>query len=422
MTAQFEGTANQQLWDEALKTVLNLSNTTLKQNLELEARVAELELELSVWKQAHSVAMEAAERDAKAHNVHIVSLNKQISNKEGFRGNGNPLILCAINGQKMFFNQSLLVQGFIGGQTAAQHLMKIISEYLSPEGVQIFGRLSFWISIYFNKIELVNGTVAHNICSRDQLEGFLAGFSQTSSRFTAIDVGIGEDGADHKIREYVQTYARFPEVLKVLLGGCSESDPLYSGTFNRLDSDGMLGKLVLLRSISEEWPEQAYAIPVLNVDRLLMRQNYLPHPLTQRLTPLSMASVETVPTNGGLISPQSPVRNPLYVDPKFPLHKQAPPPCNEHYLMTCSKGFFKAGACKYSHDYVLSPEQLANLAANAKKAPCNWLKNGLSCPYGEACCWGHVCPNGNRCFHLSKGRCWFKGEGMHIAQAQSPSG
>lgn len=34
---------------------------------------------------------------------------------------------------------------------------------------------------------------------------------------------------------------------------------------------------------------------------------------------------------------------------------------------------------------------------------------GVPCPYGEKCCWGHVCPNGPKCFHLSKGKCWFKG-------------
>lgn len=75
----------------------------------------------------------------------------------------------------MFFNQSLLAQGFIGGQNAAQHLTKMISEYLSSEGVQIFGRLSFWVSVYFNKIELVNSLIfGQNGCSREQLEAFLA--------------------------------------------------------------------------------------------------------------------------------------------------------------------------------------------------------------------------------------------------------
>lgn len=36
----------------------------------------------------------------------------------------------------------------------------------------------------------------------------------------------------------------------------------------------------------------------------------------------------------------------------------------------------QSGICKYSHDYLLTPEQLNQLANNAKKAPCNWLKNG----------------------------------------------
>ena len=34
---------------------------------------------------------------------------------------------------------------------------------------------------------------------------------------------------------------------------------------------------------------------------------------------------------------------------------------------------------------------------------------GVQCPYGDQCCWGHICPNGPKCFHLSKGKCWFKG-------------
>lgn len=98
------------------------------------------------------------------------------------------------------------------------------------------------------------------------------------------------------------------------VAGCSESS--YYGTFNRLDSEKILGKLVTLRSASEEWPEQTYPIPCLNVDRLLVPQCY--HTSSQQLTPLSVASLEVIPTNGGLVSPQSPVRNgSRYVDPKY---------------------------------------------------------------------------------------------------------
>lgn len=57
----------------------------MKRNVELETRVAELEVELTVWKQAHATALEASERQASAHNVQLSSLNRQISSFESFK-------------------------------------------------------------------------------------------------------------------------------------------------------------------------------------------------------------------------------------------------------------------------------------------------------------------------------------------------
>lgn len=64
----------------------DLSSATLKRNAVLESRVAELEIEIAVWKQAHSVALEASERETKAHNAQVAALNKQVSNMDCFRG------------------------------------------------------------------------------------------------------------------------------------------------------------------------------------------------------------------------------------------------------------------------------------------------------------------------------------------------
>jgi len=47
--------------------------------------VAELEVELLVWKQAHSVALEASERENKAHNVQVAALNRQISGLDSMK-------------------------------------------------------------------------------------------------------------------------------------------------------------------------------------------------------------------------------------------------------------------------------------------------------------------------------------------------
>ena len=178
--------------------------------------MAELEVELSVWKQAHSSTIEAAEREANAHNAQVASLKRQISAFESIRVGlvfcisvastltigqcQNPLILCVIDGDGNIFTKSLLAQGLLGGRQAAQQLTQGIAEYLANEDTHIFGRLSFWVSIYFNKSGLIDTLAGHNICTLEQFEAFLTGFSQASPRFLTIDVGHGKEAADAKIR------------------------------------------------------------------------------------------------------------------------------------------------------------------------------------------------------------------------------
>lgn len=192
-----------------------------------------------------------------------------------------------------------------------------------------------------------------------------------------------------------------------------------------LAGEELLGKLVLVHGSDEPAAElRPLAIPILHVPELFVPARSLPalRALPPARSPVSPLGSARSPSTAGLTSPGSDVNSQVAtpspgptvtpgkpVDPTKPLHKQIPPPCNEHYLMSCSKG----PGCKYSHDWALTAEQLDILAKNAKKAPCNYLKNGLECPHGDRCCWGHVCPGGANCFHLSKGKCWFKGEGMH---------
>ncbi|KAI0693810.1 hypothetical protein BC835DRAFT_1352270 [Cytidiella melzeri] len=415
--------ANKQLWDEALTRLLDLSTSTVKHNADLESRVNELELELSVWKQAHASVLEAADFAKKAHKAQVSTLNRQISSLESIKGQ-NPLILCVVDGEANIFNRSLLALGQQGGTQAAQDMTQGIAEFLSQEDVQVFGRLSFWISVFINKRAILDTVLANGFCTAEQLDGFLTGFSQASPRFQIIEVGSASDAVNSKIKEYLHNFTRFPQTLRVFFAG-GRGNP-YSSTLSSLGQEELLGKLVLLQGSAEPSAElHQLALPSIRVEGLfasdlspgVIRRSGLiaPGPL-----PLPAPST-SVTTNGGLISPQSETYLHLAgsprgvgtavrpIDPTKPLHKQSPPPCNEHYLMSCSKG----PGCKYSHDWALSAEQLDILAKNAKKAPCNYLKNGLECPHGDRCCWGHVCPGGARCFHLSKGKCWFKGDGMH---------
>ncbi|KAG1820324.1 uncharacterized protein BJ212DRAFT_1478452 [Suillus subaureus] len=377
---------SQQLWDETLGRLLNLSSATIKRNADLENRLAELEVELAVWKQAHATAIEGADREAKALKGRLASLNSQVASMETFMSQ-SLLVLCVIDGDACIFNDLLLRQGHEGGRQAAQQLTRAVADYLTNEDVHVLGRLSFWVTIYFNKAILASVLERHKLCSPEQLDAFIMGFSQSSPRFVLVDVGYGKDATFTKIT-----------------GG---QENTYASTIAALQNDGLLGKVAFLEACRAS-PNyaQKHRLPVLTVDTLFINQRLSPPLRTP--PPLNMNGLSPTLTSGGLPTPHSPPSMSAsstgrLVDPTLPLHKHSPPPCNEFYLMSCTKG----GACKYSHDYILTPDQLATLAANAKKAPC------LQCPYGERCCWGHVCPNGPKCFHLSKGKCWFKGESMH---------
>lgn len=70
----------------------DLSSATVHRNSDLENRVAELELELSVWKQAHANILESAEREKKAHNAQVSTLNRQISSLETIKAGLSVLI------------------------------------------------------------------------------------------------------------------------------------------------------------------------------------------------------------------------------------------------------------------------------------------------------------------------------------------
>ncbi|KDQ29144.1 hypothetical protein PLEOSDRAFT_26000, partial [Pleurotus ostreatus PC15] len=386
--------------------LLDLSAGAVKRAAELEGEVNELRREVATWKQAHATLRETAEWAVTMNDAAPLRRQLYAVTHPPVSTDSRSLVFCVINGNVNPFHDDLVARGFEGGQIAAQELTRTIAEYLTNEGAKITStNISFWTTVFFNKTALLDRYVSEQICSRETFRNFNAGFSQASTRFAMVDVGPFKDVAEAKIREYLETYTRFPQTLRLFIGGSGSN---YTETFRTLNMERLLGKIVFLGGHTDAPGHRGHATisaPTLEVEGVFQPpSSHLP---PQKPSPLTVpTSNVTVATNGGLISPKSPSRGTRLIDPTLPLHKQNPPPCNEHYLMTCSKG---PALCKYSHDYLLTPEQLACLASNAKKAPCNWLKNGLQCPYKERCCWGHVCPNGPKCFHLSKGKCWFKG-------------
>jgi len=96
------------------------------------------------------------------------------SRHSGLAQNQHALILCIINGDELIFNRDLLIQGYTGGRAAAQQLTQRIAAQLSSEEVHVYGRLSFWTTLYFDRMDLAEDLSVNNICSHDQFHAFVA--------------------------------------------------------------------------------------------------------------------------------------------------------------------------------------------------------------------------------------------------------
>lgn len=125
------------------------------------------------------------------------------------------------------------------------------------------------------------------------------------------------------IKEYLQTYIRFPQTQRIFLAGetlrsrqlasnshrlAGGSDSAYTSTIATLQSDGLLGKLTFVEASGACANQSRLRLPTLYVDNLFM---------THQATPPSSATHHPPPLNvitglspshvtGGLPTPRSP--------------------------------------------------------------------------------------------------------------------
>ncbi|KAF9055082.1 hypothetical protein BDZ89DRAFT_5283 [Hymenopellis radicata] len=386
-------------WHGCFDRLLYLSSATFQQNESLALKVERLTAALEDYKGAYTEAQDKIE----ANKRHILWLNDKLGADESRKlptTNACPrgsLVHCALEGNNIMFDPVLLARGLEGAEDAVEQVRKRIAIELSRQGIQAQEVSSFSINIYFNKEQVAESLTSSNICTREQFDAFFTGFSNASPKYLVVDVGPDTSQAARKLSDYVETFVSLPSTLRVICGGVDTGvvDPAVQEQLIFFDT-----------SISG-----VTNIPMISGKSLFFDMESLEP--TRKLSPLNVGrrGGVTLPLElgslAGLVSPSSKSSSSARSSSTTP--SSNPPPCNEHYLMSCSKGT----SCRYSHSYKLTHEQMATLAENAKKAPCNWMKNGLKCPYEDKCCWGHVCPNGPSCVHLSRGKCWFKEESMH---------
>lgn len=108
--------------------------------------------------------------------------------------------MCMVDGEANIFNRSLFSLGHHGGKQAAEQLTKGIAEFLSQEDVQVFGRISFWITIFLNRRAVLETLLVNSCCTAEQFDAFWSGFSQASPRFQLVEVGSAKDAVTAKIK------------------------------------------------------------------------------------------------------------------------------------------------------------------------------------------------------------------------------
>jgi hypothetical protein len=110
-------------------------------------------------------------------------------------------VLCLIDGDGNIFAPELITQGRAGGRHAAALLTKGITDHMmanDSDGSSSRGQI--WLTIFCNKKGLAETLSNNSVCTAEQFEEFYMGFNQANPLFSFVDVGVGKEAADSKIK------------------------------------------------------------------------------------------------------------------------------------------------------------------------------------------------------------------------------
>jgi hypothetical protein len=124
--------------------------------------VKELEVEVSVWKQAHSTSRKGQDRE----------------NRATFTGPQKNVVLCVIDGTRSFFSKMFITEGEEGGRKAGQEIVRGITNHLAADDMSLQAKL--FTTIYVRKPQLRNDLAASGICTPEQFDEFFVGLNETS--------------------------------------------------------------------------------------------------------------------------------------------------------------------------------------------------------------------------------------------------
>ncbi|KZF24460.1 hypothetical protein L228DRAFT_259674 [Xylona heveae TC161] len=347
----------------------------------------------------------------------------------------NPFALLLIDGDGYIFHDELLKGCASGGAEAAHRLLSAAKDYVQKLS-DFSGQWSIMVKIYANLGGLARKLVQiGSIKTVEDMTAFACGFTRHHALFDFVDVGMGKERADHKLRNLLDLFIHNHQC-KHILFACTH-DNGYVPVLDQYRVDEKLRSRVSLlnampmasgfielpfRSVefpavfrSEPLPPPKPIAPPVAVRKPSAESNSISEPVSFASAAATALPAKTSsPVNGGLViqvsgsTPKPKITMDMLglgvillnsedqrVEPELGKYDPAvyqqslrtnklKGVCNKYHLLgTCT-----SSNCPFSHAKLTEEEKMV-LRYNTRKSPCSY---GLECR-DFYCLYGHKCPH-----------------------------
>ena len=190
----------------SIQLPIDLATTTTDENALLVNKVKELEMEVTVWKYAHSASRE-------------------------IKPMGQNLALCMIDGTSSVFSTPYISEGEAGGKKAGDEIIRGIVDYLADTSSSQDSTVKLCITVYITKGQLRSDLAS--VCPREKFDKFFVGLNETpylnivevNSKMEAnkkiegehLQVKLNSFNVTHP--EHLQLFAGLPQTVRIFFSG-----------------------------------------------------------------------------------------------------------------------------------------------------------------------------------------------------------
>ncbi|KAL3424128.1 CCCH zinc finger dna binding protein [Phlyctema vagabunda] len=394
--------------DDLMRDLVEYNNVLFNKNRDLEHENQKLkQVEHDLGEAIHTSSLERFE-----YTRWIQHLNSQMA---AHKEKESPYVIALIDGNELFFNDSLVKQGKDGGRKAAETLLESMqSQYETESPNTDIPR--FAATIYANILGMSHAMAKSGIVEDvETVSEFAGGFNTTflsgDVQFDLVDCGQGQNVVTSKMLAAAQFHLQQSNCRNIMLG--SAQDPRSSLIIQTQEQNEAILQFEDRDLLTELEKTSIEILPVSRESTKPLTDTLALRPALQPASSSSWADITSGPPPHSTIplkatnearkpSPQlsAPHRQswspgPRGCDPPLAVNSTTlnkvkgraadEKLCNNHYIRGhCGKG----SACMFIHDHVISDGEMTALRFLARATPC---QKGQDCDL-EDCIYGHNCP------------------------------